>query len=143
MINGIKANLNSKPLRVVARPILGGLASGALVFGPFGAFVGATFGLFYQAVRTVVVRLSLDKIKEEISYDEEYLNETRKSAFNQGVSAGESYTTWVKTFIPWNAAFKEPIPYYAGLGAKLYVNDDKLIDKVKNIGTKQKCNFPK
>lgn len=134
MINGIRNALNSKPLSVIARPILGSLVFGGLLFGPIGAISGALFGLFYQALRTIVVHLSLDEIQEKIS-NKKNLNETKKSAFNQGVRAADSYLEWAKTFLPGNAAFKEPAYYYAGLGAKIYVCDENLIDVVSKIRT--------
>lgn len=79
-----------------------------------------------------MVHLSLDEIKNEIS-NKNYLDETKTSAFNQGVCAGNSYLEWAKTFLPGKAAYKEPVYYYAGLGAKTYVCDDKLINEVSRI----------
>jgi hypothetical protein len=135
MIDGIRAALNSKPIRDLTFTILSGGAYGALLFGPPGAFVGATFGLVYQTLRTLAIHLSYDKIKDEIS-NQSCLNETKKSAFKQGVCAGDSYLEWAKTFIPGKAAYKKPIYYYAGLGAKMYACDDELIGQVSRIRTK-------
>ncbi|MBS0286061.1 MAG: hypothetical protein JSR17_02110 [Proteobacteria bacterium] len=133
MIDGIKAALNSKPIKIMTPSILGGVAYGALL-GPAGAFIGTILGLLYQTLRTVAIFLSYHKIKEETP-NQNYLDETKKNAFNQGVRAHDSYLEWSKTFIPGKAAYKEPIYYYAGLRAKDEF-DEELIDRVGKISTK-------